>query len=245
MRSHASGNVPTRCLLPGAHIPMGTLTRRPRLWRGRTTRQRGQTLVEFALVFPIFIMLLLGIIEFAFMFNAVLSANYATRDASLIAAEAGSNPGADCIIIAKVLADMQAPVDNASVSQIIIYRAKPSGDPWNGSYTGSGNVWDRTGTIANPSGTTDCSAFGGLAALPFAMTSSNYPEGLPNLNNGTGGRCTYLNGCPDNTLRTRDAVGVQLTYNYTWHTPLRNFVPLGGNGFTIVRSNEMRMEPIL
>ena len=172
-------------------------------------------------MFPIFIMLLLGIIEFAFMFNAVLSANYATRDASLIAAEAGSNPGADCVIIAKVLADMQAPVDNTSVSQVIIYRAKPSGDPWNGSYTGSGNVWDRTGTIANPSGTTDCSAYGGLAALPFAMTSSNYPEGLPNLNNGTGGRCTYLNGCPDNTLRTRDAIGVQLTYNYTWHTPLR------------------------
>ena len=52
---------------------------------------RGQSLVEFALVFPIFLLLLFGIIEFAFVFNAQLSLNYATRDAALIAAEAGNN----------------------------------------------------------------------------------------------------------------------------------------------------------
>jgi hypothetical protein len=205
----------------------------------------GQALVEFALTFPIFLVMLLAIIEFAFVFHAVLSANYATRDASLIAAEAGSSGGADCVIIAKVLEDMRPPVDSANVSQIIIYRAKPSGAPWNGSYSGSGNVWAHSGTAANPSGTTDCSAYGGSAAVPFSRITNNYPEGLPNLQTGVGGRCDFLNGCNSNAVRPRDAVGVQITYDYTWHTPLRNFINTGGSGYTIVRANEMRMEPIL
>ena len=102
--------------------------------------------------------MLLAIIEFAFIFNAVLSANYATRDASLIAAEAGSAGGADCVIIARVLDDMTAPVDATNLTQIIIYRARPSGAPFTGLYTGSGNVWPSDGSTSN---TTDCSAYGG------------------------------------------------------------------------------------
>jgi hypothetical protein len=133
---------------------------------------------------------------------------------------------------------MTAPVDASNVSRIIIYRANPAGNPITGSYTGSGNVYDRTGSM-------DCSAYGGSATLPFSLTASNYPEGLPNLQTGFGGRCNFLNGCPANSSRPRDAVGVQITYNYTWHTPLKNFINTGGGGITITRSNEMRMEPVL
>ena len=210
-----------------------------RRWaRGRT---RGQSLVEFSLIIPIFLVLLLGLIEFGFMFNAVLTANYATRDASLIGSEAGSSEGADCVIISKVLEDFRPPVDASSLTQIVIYRAKTAGDPYNGTYANSGNVWVR-------SGTTDCSAYGKSASLPYTLSAANYPEGTPDTATGDGGRCNFLNGCPNNTLRTRDAIGVQVTYSYTWHTPLGNFpFGFGGNtgGFTIVRSNEMRMEPVL
>ena len=209
-----------------------------RRWAGRTS---GQSLVEFALVIPIFLVLLLALIEFGFMFNAVLTANYATRDASLIGSEAGSSEGADCVILSKVLEDFKAPVDANNLTQIIIYRAKTSGDPYNGTYANSGNVWVR-------SGTTDCSAYGKSANMPYTLTTTNYPEGTPATSDGSGGRCNFLNGCPNNTLRTRDAIGVQVTYSYTWHTPLGNFpFGWGGNsgGITIVRSNEMRMEPIL
>lgn len=202
----------------------------------RRRRPSGQALVEFALIFPIFVVLLLGTIEFAFIFNAVLSANYATRDASLIAAEAGSNTGADCTIIAKVLDDMRPPVDSTQITQIVIYRANLGGGPVGGSYTASGNVW--------VPGTTDCSTYGGSKTLPFKLSTINYPEGLPDLVTGLGGRCAYLNGCPKNALRTRDTIGVQVSYAYTMHTPLRNFVGIG-SGITVVRSNEMRAEPIL
>lgn len=203
-------------------------------------RAPGQALVEFALVFPIFLILLLATIEFAFALNVVLSADYSTRDASLIGAEAGSNNGADCQIIKQVLSDMTPPVDPARISQIIIYRANASGGPASGSYSGSGNVWTH-----NATSTTDCSAYGGSSSLPFRLTTANYPEGLPNLTTGAGGRCDYLNGCPSNAQRTRDTIGVQVSYTYAWHTPLPNFVPLTSGSFTITRANEMRMEPIL
>ena len=208
--------------------------------RRRSSRSDGQSLVEFALVFPLFLILLLATIEFAFAFNAVLSENYATRDASLIGAEAGSNVGADCQIIKQVLADMNPPVVAANISSIVIYRANSSGGPWTGNVTTSGNTW-----VHSTSPTTDCSLYGGSATTPFKLTTTNYPEGLPNLVSGAGGRCDYIAGCPNNTLRTRDTIGVQVAYTYNWHTPLMNFVPLPTGNFTITRSNEMRMEPIL
>src|SRR6185436_8825286 len=80
----------------------------------RTTnrrRQRGQTLVEFALVVPLFMGILIAIVEFAFTFNAVLAAQYSSRDAALVAAEAGNSDGADCAILSTVEADMGAPAD--------------------------------------------------------------------------------------------------------------------------------------
>ena len=216
---------------------MHRLTRSRRYRRPRTN---GQSLVEFALVFPLFLILLLATIEFAFAFNALLSENYATRDASLIGAEAGSNTGADCQIIQQVLADMRPPVDATRITQIIIYRANSTGGPFGGSYTGAGNVW-----VQAASPTTNCSAYGGSATVPFHLTTNNYPEGLPNLSSGSGGRCDYIAGCPNNSLRTRDTIGVQVSYSYSWHTPLTNFVPLPVGNFTITRSNEMRLEPIL
>ena len=65
-------------------------------------RHRGQALVEFALAFPVFVFIVMGVIEFSMMFNAQLSLNYATRDAALIAAEAGSAANADCLILRQV-----------------------------------------------------------------------------------------------------------------------------------------------
>ena len=74
---------------------------RPALRPGRA-HGRGQALVEFALVFPIFITMMMGILEFSFVFNAQLSVGHATRDSALIAAEAGNASGADCVILQQI-----------------------------------------------------------------------------------------------------------------------------------------------
>jgi Flp pilus assembly protein TadG len=55
---------------------------RPRLGSSR----RGQSLVEFALVLPMLLVLLLGIADFGRVFNAGITLEAATRDA----AEAGA-----------------------------------------------------------------------------------------------------------------------------------------------------------
>jgi hypothetical protein len=42
-----------------------------------------------------------------------------------------------------------------------------------------------------------------------------------------------------------DQIGVQITYQYSWRTPLSGLLNLTGTGYQIIKSNSMRMEPIL
>ena len=78
-------------------------------------RSRGQTLVEFALVFPLFFTLFMGVVEFSFTFNAILSVTFASRNAALAAAEAGNADGADCVVLSGIENDIGAPADHARV----------------------------------------------------------------------------------------------------------------------------------
>jgi Flp pilus assembly protein TadG len=60
---------------------------RPPLRRGRfRPRNRGQALVEFALVLPILVILLLSIIQFAFIFAAQTGVTNSVREAARLAA---------------------------------------------------------------------------------------------------------------------------------------------------------------
>ncbi len=71
--------------------------------------------------------ILFGVIEFAFVLNASLSVEFATRDAALAAAEAGTTPGADCSILKVVEASIGAPADKARIQEVQIYRSDASG----------------------------------------------------------------------------------------------------------------------
>ena len=62
-----------------------TALARRRRGRGRP-RQRGQSLVEFALVFPLFILLLAGMIDFGLGLYSYMTINNATRDAARLGA---------------------------------------------------------------------------------------------------------------------------------------------------------------
>jgi Flp pilus assembly protein TadG len=197
-------------------------------WAGRRDhpeRSRGQALVEFALVFPIFFTLILGVIEFAFVFNALLSVNYAARDAALAAAEAGDTPGADCVILQAVESAMEPPTDKARIQTVEIYEADA-----NGNQIGTPTTYMR-------SSSTSCSFIDGTtASVPYNRTGNGYPEA---------NRCNILGGCDPLLTDSVDNIAVRITYTHVWVTPLRNFV--GGNpgGLTFDRSSVMRMEPIL
>lgn len=188
-------------------------------------RGRGQALVEFALIFPIFLLVLFGIIEFAFILNAQLSLNYATRDAALVAAEAGNNASADCQILRQVDADLNPPTAEARVTSVEIYSAT------------------ERGTAISPAkqqrytrgGSTTCGTGSGAITVPYTLTTNDYPFGV---------RCNDLDRTtcsPDYTsaLNTGvDIIGVRINYTYSFITPM-------GSTINMMVSNAMRMEPVL
>ncbi len=185
---------------------------------------RGQALVEFSLIVPLFLTIMLAIIEFGFAFNAVLAINFASRNAALTAAEGGDGAGTDCLVLRAIESDVGAPADRNRIGRVEIYRANPNGDR-----IGGATIYARS------EGSTTCEYAGGVSVtVPYALIADGYSEE---------DRCNTLAGCADG--RPLDLVGVEITYTHAWVTPLRNFV--GGNpgGFTFDRSNATRMEPIL
>ncbi len=194
----------------------------------RKPNSKGQAMVEFAFVFPLFMVLLVAVIEYGFLMNANLASSYATRDASLIAAEAGNSTGADCAILKKIEDDINGPSDPRNITKVEIYWA----DPVTGAIQGS-NV-DTYTRSATP--TLACLVGGVSFNLNYVSPGVlNYPEAS---------RCNVINGCGGghNGL---DTIGVQITYNYTWHTPLKSLLGFTGPGWTVVKSNAMEMEPVL
>ncbi len=206
--------------MPRTH---GRIVRRGRAARNRT---RGQALVEFALVFPIFIVLICAVIEFAFVFSAMLGISYATRNAALLAAEAGDKPDADCQILRSVEDSVGAPANKNQVTSVVIYRADQNGV----AIAGENDTYSRTGS------TTCTSASGATVTVPYTVTNSTYPPA---------NRCNVLAGCVDLGRSGLDTIGVQVTYDHLWVTPLRTLGAGSGPGFTLTQSNSMRMEPIL
>lgn len=49
-----------------------------------TKEEKGQSLVEFALLLPVLMLIILGIIEFGFMFNAKITLNSAAREGARV-----------------------------------------------------------------------------------------------------------------------------------------------------------------
>jgi Flp pilus assembly protein TadG len=212
---------------------------------------RGQALVEFALVIPLFLILLVGIIEFSFVFNAVLGLNFATRNASLVAAEAGNSLQADCAILSEVQNSIGAPMNLQQVQTVTIYETDRNGAP---KVPAVQDVWTRTATAINYD--SNCTPTGGAAAYTLYFQSSAIGWVTTGSGNA-GGRCDVLQGCctiaggcpnPPTGYIPLDSIGVSIDYHYVYHTPLGNFLALPGwsqGWFDLGSSNVNRMEPTL
>lgn len=189
--------------------------------RTHETTERGQTLVEFAIVFPLFWMVLVGLIEFAFAFSSVLTVSYASRNAALVAAEAGSVASADCAILWQVEKDVQAPSAAAQIQTVDISWTDANGVIKAGFTT----TYTRSNSVS-----INCVLPGVTFAAPYTKTSDGYPVAT---------RCSIQSGCAGHP--GLDTVGVKVTYRYVYHTPYG--AVLGGTGITLERSSAMRIEP--
>ena len=169
-----------------------------RVRRPLADAERGQSLVEFAVVVPVFLLLLLAMLEFGFAFEHDQTISYATREGARTGAALGdgsttypcSTANFDAPIIAaveRVLTAPGSPIDLSQVSSISVYKSTADGSP----AAGYVNVW----TPAS-SGTPVVDGM----ALDFKQTTTGW---IP---------CTRNNGA------NADALGVSITYTYQFRT---------------------------
>ena len=176
----------------------------------RPGHPRGQSVVEFAMVLPFLMMVILGAIEFGFMFNHHLTLEYASREGARVGSSlvngggtlgcgAGQSPNwatVDTKIVAaieRVLDSTGSPIDLSRVSEIRIFKADAAGNQ----IGTNANAWTYTpGTGPVVDGT----------PLNFSPPSSNAWQ-----------------ACARNNFQPADSIGVSLSYSYRLQTPFLSF----------------------
>ena len=193
---------------------------------GRRNAARGQSLVEFSVAVPVFIMILFGMLEFGFAFSHNLTLEYGTREGARTGAalgkgtasvpcavdSSGTSPVDQQIIAAvqRVLTSPGSPVEVNRISQVTIYQANASGNS-----TGSANVW-----IPGAGPTVDG------VALKFKQSSVGW------------------NACSRDNGSTPDSIGIGLTYSYRLISPLGVFLGMTGSpAFTMSDRTVMALNP--
>ncbi|MDQ2965915.1 MAG: pilus assembly protein [Chloroflexota bacterium] len=176
---------------------------------GRRASGRGQSLVEFALMLPLMLMILFGMMEFGFVFSHHLTLEYATREGARLGAALGAgNADAPCSgttpepvdwqIIAAVQRVITSPgsqVPPARVSEIRIYKATATG----AETAGVVNVW-----VPGAGPTVD--------GVRLQFTPST----------------TAWSACGRNSGASPDSLGISLVYSYRYVTPLGTLMGIMG-----------------
>lgn len=173
------------------------------------TRGRGQSLVEYAMTVPVFLLILLGMLEFGFAFSHHLTMEYSTREGARTGASlANGSAMVDCAkiddqvvaAVQRVLTGAGSQVAIAKIGEIRIYKADSTGRE-----LGPKNVWK-----PGPGGPTVDGA-----QLQFANVSTGWDA------------CTRKNTTVSGADRV-DSIGVSITYDYDFVTPLGSLMGVVG-----------------
>lgn len=112
----------------------------------RRADDRGQAIVEFSLILPLFLILLMGMLEFGIVFDHRNAMAYAVREGARVGSSlgnGGSQPsGVDPAILAAVQRGLTDPILMENITTIEIFQADTSGQPVAGkidTYDGAGN----------------------------------------------------------------------------------------------------------
>jgi Flp pilus assembly protein TadG len=171
----------------------------------------GQAMTELALLVPLLLVLVFGVIELANAINEAMTIAAATREGARVAGAlvngggglgcaSGNSPNSssvDPVVIAaieRVLTGSGAQVSTANVTDIHIYKATATGAETSGAV----NVWVYS------------SGSGPVVAgqpLDFVQRANGWPA------------------CVRNNVTPADSVGITVRYVYQAYTPLRLFIP--------------------
>lgn len=189
----------------------------PQRRSSREQQERGQSLVEFALVLPLMMLLLAGIIEIGLVANDTITIGYGARegaragsalgDGGVDGCGSGSDPfGVDQTIIAgvqRVIESSSSDVALADVREIQIFQATSSGAKVDGRV----NSWTYTGADTGP----DIDPGAGVDRLDFSATSTTWPA------------CMRQNGGSN-----PDILGVEVTYQRDLVSPMASMLSTVG-----------------
>lgn len=189
--------------------------------------EAGQALVEFVIIAPVVLLLLVSMLEVGMAFNDLMTLGYASREgarAGSALAQGGatscsgdSDPaGVDKTVIAAVQRILKSPGSDVAlrdIEQVRIYRADSTGDV-SGALV---NVW-----VHAPGAGPDVDPGPGAARLDFTETSHAWDV------------CSRVNGGGD-----PDSIGVEVVYRYRLTTPLAGLIGLiGGSQAATLRFSE-------
>jgi Flp pilus assembly protein TadG len=90
------------------------------------SNERGASLVEMAIVMPVLLMILIGIMELGVAFKDVLGASQAVREGVRMATFVGDSIDADCAVIEGMAPYLAASID--ALDRVEIYQTTPSGN---------------------------------------------------------------------------------------------------------------------
>ena len=171
-------------------------------------------MVEFTILVPLFMVLLLGMLELGFAFNHQLTLQYATREGARIGADLVDGGGTGCpngatvdpIIIEavdRILTSSGSPVALSQVSQIRIFQADASGKDT----LSKGDNWTYT-------------------AAPYTLYDGIKVNFTPGASTWTA--CNRTNVQGHTYSSAVDSIGVSIAYTYRLTTPLAGAMKLIG-----------------
>lgn len=116
--------------------------------------ERGATLVEFAFVLPILLLIAIGLIELGLAFRSYITMGSAAKEGARVAAFVGDDIDADCDVVQAIVGELGVEID--LLDHMEIYQVDANGDPvpskintYSFDFTGSGDItdcadWDST-----------------------------------------------------------------------------------------------------
>ena len=204
--------------------------------RGHEGGECGQGLVEFAMLVPVFLLLLLGMLEFGFAFDQNLTLEYATREGVRVGSAlangggtlgcgTGQSPNAATVdkqIVAAVQRVLLSPGSRVTpvigVTQVLIWSADANGAP----IAGTTNTWTYTGPNTGPT----------VDLQTIAFTQGSHPWDPCSRNNGGS---------------SPDSIGVSMSHTYRFQTPLAGILRFFGGAsagqLTISDKTVMALNP--
>lgn len=170
--------------------------------------------MEFALVVPIVLLVVIGILEVGVAFRDLLTVSNAAKEGVRVVAAMGDDPLSDCMVLTKTSSALASSISISNLLTIEIFRADSDGDP----IAGDTNVY----------------------SLPVGADHTVCADWSPNPENVAALAWSPL----DRNVKTGptvdlDIAGVRVTYTHNWITGFPPFV----NSFIVDQATVSRLEP--